>query len=351
MPRPILVFALATLAPVPLLMLAAGFGGLWAWIALGYMTVFTFALDELISYAAPEARPGAEFPAADDLSVLLGATHFILLLVAVYAVAGGTGLGWLSRLLAFLAFGSYFGQVSNSNAHELIHRADRPLFLLGQWVYISLLFGHHTSAHRHIHHRYVATEDDPNTARLGESFWEFLPRAWAGSFRSGYEIEQALRRQAGAGGMNPYVTYLAGAAAFVVAMAALMGVSGLLAYVLLAAYAQGQLLLSDYVQHYGLTREMRPDGRVEPVGDRHSWNSARWFSAALMLNAPRHSAHHAHPAWPYPELTLPPPEEAPRLPFSLPVMGTIALFPGLWFRIMDKRLARWQAAPSGEATA
>lgn len=344
MNRPIVLFALATLVPVPLLLLGSGFGGFWALLALLYMTAFTFALDELVAYAAPQAPEGQEFPAADDLSVVLGAVHFILLVVAVYALTGWTGIGWFSRILLFFAFGLYFGQVSNSNAHELIHRSNRGLFLLGMWVYISLLFGQHTSAHRHVHHRFVATEDDPNSAIAGESFYAFLPRAWVGAFVAGYEIERDLRRQSGAGGVNPYVIYLAGEAAFLLGMYILFGYGGLIVYILLALYAQIQLMLSDYVQHYGLMRGELADGRLEPVADRHSWNSGRWFSSALMLNAPRHSAHHAHPAWPYPELTLPPPDQAPHLPYSLPVMATVALWPRHWFRLMDKRLAQWLPA-------
>ena len=341
MQRPIAIFAIATLAPVPLLLLGAGAGGLWAWLALLYMTVLTFALDELVALALPEASPGQEFPAADSLSTILAGTHFILLLTAAFALAGYTGLHWASRILLFLAFGLYFGQVSNSNAHELIHRSDSLLFNLGRWVYISLLFGHHTSAHRLVHHRFVATEDDPNTALAGESFYAFLPRAWLGAFVAGWEMERTLRRQSDARGVNPYAIYLGGAALFLLAIYILTGWSGILAYVLLAAYAQVQLMLSDYVQHYGLLRGERPDGKLEPVSDRHSWNSGRWFSSALMLNAPRHSAHHAHPAWPYPELTLPPEDQAPRLPYSLPVMATIALWPRRWFAMMDRRLAPW----------
>lgn len=352
LPRSIRPFAAATLAPVALLMLAAGFGGIWAWLAVAYMTALSFALDELMNRVAPGRAPESEGAAADELSVLLAAAHFILLLVAVYAVAGHTHVDWLSRGLIFLAFGMYFGQVSNSNAHELIHRSDRRLHLLGMWVFISLLFGHHTSAHRLVHHRYVATPDDPNTARAGESFWAFLPRAWAGSFRAGYEMERDRMHRDGAGRRSPYVTYLAGAAGFVVLIGLVAGGSGIVAYLLLAGYAQVQLLLSDYVQHYGLERRQLADGRVEPVSARHSWNADRWFSDALMLNAPLHSAHHAHPAWRYPELTLPDREEAPRLPYSLPVMGLIALAPRVWFRIMDRRLAKWRGpeGPRGRET-
>ncbi|WP_127903110.1 alkane 1-monooxygenase [Solirhodobacter olei] len=344
MPRQILVFAIATVTPVLLLMIAAGFGGLWAWLALGYMTVFVFAMDELISYVAPAVEPETEFPAADELSITLGASHFILLLVAVYAIAGHTDLGWLPRVVLFFAFGLFFGQVSNSNAHELIHRSEKGLFSLGMWIFISLLFGQHTSAHRLVHHRHVATLEDPNSAPAGESFWQFLPRAWGGAFVAGYQAERELRARAASEGVNPYAIYILGALGFLLLFYLLMGWGGLAVYLLLAGYAQLQLMLSDYVQHYGLERQIGPDGRPEPFGDGHSWNSGRWYSSALMLNAPRHSAHHAHPAWHYPELTLPQPTEAPRLPFSLPVMATLALIPPLWFRVITPRLGRWLEA-------
>ena len=77
-----------------------------------------------------------------------------------------------------------------------------------------------------------------------------------------------------------------------------------MAFLVLAVYAQLQILLADYVQHYGLRRQTGADGRPEPVGDGHSWNTPHWFSSALMVNAPRHSDHHLHPTRPYPGLRL-----------------------------------------------
>jgi alkane 1-monooxygenase len=107
----------------------------------------------------------------------------------------------------------------------------------------------------------------------------------------------------------------------------------------LCLYAQTQLLLSDYVQHYGL-RRAEVNGRAEPVGPQHSWNAPNPFSSALMLNAPRHSDHHARPARPYPGLELNR-ETMPILPYSLPMMAVIALVPPLWRRVMDKRARSW----------
>lgn len=60
-----------------------------------------------------------------------------------------------------------------------------------------------------------------------------------------------------------------------------------------------------------------------------------------MLAAPRHSDHHAHPTKPYPALKMHAADVAPNLPYSLPVMATIALYPRLWRQVMDPRVAYW----------
>lgn len=284
---------------------------------------------------------------ADRLSVLLAPAHLLLLVAALYGLSGRAGYGVPGWIVAFFAFGIWFGQVSNSNAHELIHRRDRRLRRLGAAIYATLLFGHHASAHRLVHHRFVATLDDPNTAQLGESFYRFVLRAWPGAFIAGYEMEAAIRQRRTARRrlppVHPYVWYLGGSLLTAILVVILFGLAGLLAWVLLAGYAQIQLLLSDYVQHYGLRRRALALGRVEPLGPRHSWDAPRPFSAALMLNAPLHADHHLHPERRWSELAAPglsggPQGQAPVLPYSLPVMGALALWPAGWRRLMDKRV-------------
>jgi len=142
------------------------------------------------------------------------------------------------------------------------------------------------------------------------------------------------------------VWYLGIGGACLILGAAIGGPFGALIWLLLAAHAQMQQLLGDYVQHYGLTRARLPDGRYEPVGPRHSWNTPHWFSSALMLNAPRHSDHHAHPARPYPALRLT--EDAPLLPWPLPVACALAMAPRLWHRLMKRHLRRWAATTGQE---
>ena len=414
-----LPFVLATLVPVPLLLAGALAGGLWVWLAALVPTLGVGLLDLLgrrVRAARPEAA-GSDFPAGTGLSVALGLLHLPVLVLGVAAVGGLTGLAPAERAAMFLGVGVWLGQVSAANAHELIHRPQAALFRLGQMVYATLLFGHHVSAHRLVHHLHVATPADPNTARRGEGVYRFFWRSFAGSWRAGLAAERrriAMRQGAradraagighqvrntvgedpraraaaratsrnrqppepGAGpGMRagseaaevpflatPHAGYLA-VAGLVVVLAAVAGLiaaglPGALrtggAALALGLYAASQVLVSDYVQHYGLRRARQEDGRHEPFGPAHAWNAPHPVSSAMMLHAPRHSDHHLHPLRPWPALRLPAEDVAPRLPASLPAMGVLALLPPLWRRVMDPRLAALAAArapalPSGDA--
>lgn len=343
MSHPLKFFAIAAGIPAFLIAAASFFGGAACIALVLYMTAIAFGLDQSISRTAPSLDEEGIARDADLLSISLAAAHFVALVLVIIAFSGQTGLTWWERFGVFWGAGLYFGQVSNSNAHELIHRADKRLKWLGVWVYISLLFGHHASAHPKVHHRFVATPDDPNTAQDGESFYAFAPRAWRGSFVAGYEVEMHVLERAGRSALrNPYIIYVLGGLLMVILAITIGGFGGLLGYLLICAYAQMQLLLSDYVQHYGLMRETRENGRLAPVGPQHSWNAPHWFTAHMMLNAPRHSDHHAHPMRPYPALRLPASDEAPMLPYSLPVMATLALSPRLWKRVMGRALRQWR---------
>lgn len=334
------LFAIATLLPVGLILQAAAAGGAWPWLALAYVTLFAAALDRFVPRLLPEAPEGAEFPSGKGLSVLLGLAHFAVLFAAVAMAADGDA-GLVGKLVTLVAAGLWFGQVSHPNAHELIHRPERYARYLGRAIYGALLFGHHASAHLLVHHVHVGTDDDPNSAPKGLGFYRFFARAWGGSFRAGLAAENALRARAQApprGWTHPYLGYAIVGLLTLGASALAFGWRGLLACLFLGLYAQMQILLADYVQHYGLRRARRTGGKPEPVTDAHSWNSPHWFSSALMVNAPRHSDHHLHPGRPYPGLRLR--ENMPLWPHSLPVMAVIALFPPLWRRVMARELAR-----------
>ncbi|MDQ2065839.1 alkane 1-monooxygenase [Xinfangfangia sp. CPCC 101601] len=345
-------FAVVTLAPLPLIGLGLWQQGLWVLPGFGYMFLLSAIIDRLIPHVAGEPAPGQEFPGSDAVLVTVGLCLLALVPLAVFAVAGPSGLSPLARAVVFASVALWLGQVGHPAAHELIHRSQIWLFRLGKACYIAMLFGQHASAHRLVHHRHVATAQDPNSAPEGMGFYAFAARAWLGSLRAGHRAETALRRRRSLGAkpsLHPYWIYLIGTLLALLVAHRIAGAAGMAAWLGLASLAQIQILLSDYVQHYGLRRSLAEDGKPLPVGPAHSWNGGPWFSSALTLNAPRHSDHHSHPNRPYPSLRLPAPEAAPRLPWPLPIACTIALFPPLWRRAIRPHLRQWQPKPAAQA--
>ena len=331
-------FAIASLTPAALLALACLRGGPWPLLALLSITVVVFFLDR-IGVAAKTSEASGR-----GVSVAQALAHFALLPLGVWAIADAAYLALSDRVLIYIALGLYCGQVSNSNAHELIHAADRWARRLGTAMYVSVLHGHHVSAHLRVHHIHAATDADPNSAAAGTGFYRYAARVLGQEFVAGLRADNAHRARASAhlsALSHPYVAYVGGGVLCLFAAFLLAGLAGVAVLLGVALYAQLQLLLSDYVQHYGLRRATRPDGRTEPIGPQHSWNAPNWYSSAMMLNAPRHSDHHIRPARAFPALEVDT-ATMPLLPRSLPVMAVLALMPPVWRRVMDRRVRDWQ---------
>ena len=334
-------FALVTALPAVMLLAVVTSGWVWAAAAFAYLTLIAHVADQVIGDMG-------ENPVEDSLKTILplaiSAVHFVLLGTGMVLMTSEQ-LGIGSKLLVVVAYGQFFTVVSNAVAHELIHRSSRIERTVGKWMFISHLFGHHVSAHLLVHHPFVGTNKDPNSARFNETFSRFWRRSWRGSFIEGLRAENARRREVnpGQGGVvHPYFEYGCGAIVFLLVSWLIGGAPGLLGYFAMASVAQTGLLLTDYVQHYGLRRAIGKGGKPEPVTALHSWNSPRWFTRHLTLNATRHSDHHTRPAAPYTDLRNLPPDSAPELPYPSGVMAYIALFPRLWRPLMNPRVTALQ---------
>lgn len=328
-------YAVATLTPLLLLILGSFFAAPFGLAALVWLTLLAAFLDQVL--APPPYDPDGHEPWSDRLSAVLAIGHLALIPLVLTALAGST-LDFGQKCALLLATASFFGQVSHPNAHELIHRRKRWLSSLGALVYTTVLFGHHVSAHRLVHHRHVGTDQDPNTPLPGEGFWEYAPRAWTGSFEAGLaqEIDRLDRKGKPArSGRNPYYLWIGGGIVMLFLAIDLAGILGFLAFLALAVLTHLQILLSDYIQHYGLQRLELPGGRIEPVAAHHSWNAPKGFSSYLMMNAPSHSEHHMHPDRHYDQLDTT--ARVPTLPYSVPIMAALATIPPVWHRVMDRR--------------
>jgi alkane 1-monooxygenase len=229
--------------------------------------------------------------------------------------------------------------IAINTAHELGHKRASLERWLSKVALAQSGYGHFFIEHNRGHHVKVATPEDPASSRLGESFWAFLPRTVAGSLRSAWELEGVRLQRMGKSHWSIRNDILNAWAMTVVLFGALAAVFGpvVLPYLLLQAVIGFSLLeVVNYLEHYGLLRGKREDGRYERTAPEHSWNSNSVASNVLLYHLQRHSDHHANPIRRYQALRHF--DEAPQLPTGYAGMIVTATIPPLWRAIMDRRV-------------
>jgi alkane 1-monooxygenase len=248
------------------------------------------------------------------------------------------GLSFADRLGLATTTGVVAGVAINT-AHELGHKREQLERGLSRMALAQSCYGHFYVEHNHGHHIRVATPEDPASSRLGESFWRFLPRSVVGGVRSAWSLETRRLRRRGRRAWsvrNEVLTAWALSAVLFSALTAAFGWTVLPCLLVQAVLGFCLLETVNYLEHYGLLRRRRPDGRYERVAPRHSWNSNTTISNLLLFQLQRHSDHHANPLRRY--QTLRHFDEAPQLPAGYATMIVLAWLTPLWRRVMDPRL-------------
>ncbi len=229
--------------------------------------------------------------------------------------------------------------VAINTAHELGHKRASSERWLSRVALAQTGYGHFFIEHNRGHHVRVATPEDPASARMGESFYAFWPRTVSGSLRSAWGLERVRLARMGRGPWTIRNDALSAWAMTVALFAALALVFGpvVLPYLLIQAVVGFSLLeVVNYLEHYGLRRSRREDGRYERTAPEHSWNSNNVASNVLLYHLQRHSDHHANPLRRYQALRHY--DEAPQLPTGYAGMILAAVFPPVWRRVMDPRV-------------
>ena len=268
------------------------------------------------------------------------------LVLACWLWARG-GLSVLDSVGLALTVGMVSGIAINT-AHELGHKRASLERWLSRVALAQTAYGHFFIEHNRGHHVRVATPEDPASARLGETFYRFLPRTVGGSLRSAWELERVRLRRLDSSTWTFRNDILNAWAMSVVLFAALAVAFGpiVLPYLALQAVVGFSLLeVVNYLEHYGLLRQRREDGRYERTRPEHSWNSNNVASNVLLYHLQRHSDHHANPVRRYQALRHV--HEAPQLPTGYAGMILLALVPPVWRRVMDHRVL---AHYDGDAT-
>jgi Fatty acid desaturase len=246
------------------------------------------------------------------------------------------------NILCFLFLLGFAASSAINIAHELIHRQNSFYErLLGKlYLGFSLSSGWEIE-HIYGHHKNVATTLDPITPIRGESIYRYIPRSIIGSLKVGY----SCGKNRGLENKNNY-TLLNNkfiiAQVFNLVMISVyvyfMGIiTGLFSCFFVALIARSLHQITNYIEHYGLIRIPQ-----RPVEARHSWDSYNALESGFLLNLPLHSSHHLFATKPFYDLE-PLSGEAPLLPYSYFILLFIVLIPPLWFKIIEKHLADWDA--------
>jgi len=229
-------------------------------------------------------------------------------------------------------------------AHELGHRRKRVERILAKILLIPELYGHFYIEHNRGHHKHVATDKDPASARLNEWVYSFYIRSLVGSYLSAWRIqaEQSKMRKKGFWTWdNEMLRLQVFQVIYVVGVIWLTSTLWAAALVLLAGFI-GALLLEtiNYIEHYGLRRKKLDSGAYERVRPRHSWNANFEMGRIVLYELTRHSDHHYLASKKYQVLDHH--EESPQLPFGYPTSMLLALLPPLWFAVMNPRVPKEQ---------
>lgn len=263
--------------------------------------------------------------------------HFVTLIAAAWFV-GTQDIGTGAMLVMAITAGAYSGLCINT-AHELGHKKLPVEQLLAKIALSIPAYGHFCVEHNRGHHRYVATPDDPASARMGESIYRFALREIPGAWRRGWQAESERLAQRGQATWSVHNDILQSYAGSIVLQGGLIIVFGWIMLPFLAihnAWAWYQLTSANYIEHYGLLRGQDGDGRYERCQPHHSWNANYTFSNVVLFQLERHSDHHANSSRRYQSLRNY--DHIPELPNGYFGTYLIAYVPWLWYRVMDPRL-------------
>ncbi len=265
-----------------------------------------------------------------------------ILIYSIYIVSTQQ-LTWNEWLGFTMSLGLISGGAGINLAHEMMHKNSKIQQFLSKTLLVCVCYGHFFIEHVKGHHVRVATPEDPATAQLGESFYQFIPKTLIGSFKSALHLEQKRLGQKGYSFWslhNNFWWIIAVPGLIAVTCLFLGGISALMFFLLQSFMAIMTLEVVNYIEHYGLERKKLENGYYEKVSPYHSWNANHWLSNALLFHLQRHSDHHTYGARPYQILRHM--EESPQLPSGYLGMIVLALIPPLWRFVMDKRVIAYK---------
>ncbi len=335
-------------------LVALWLGGPWTFLPLAYAFGCVPLLELLINPGESNLDQVEEELRKEDpwydwliymtVPVQFGAVFAFLWILSTQSLQSYEILGLITAL------GVMCGVFGINVGHELGHRRKPFERYLAQAALLTSLYTHFFIEHNRGHHKHVSTEQDPASARWGETVYGFWLRSVMGGYRSAWSLEQKrlVNKQLPVlSWQNQMIRLTVLQLLWLLAIGLSVG-PVVLGYYLLAA-VMGFLLLEtvNYIEHYGLQRQTLASGGYERVQPHHSWNSNHVIGRLLLFELSRHSDHHYIASRKYQILRHH--DAAPQMPTGYPGMMILALISPLWFSVMHPRIQSVQG-PTNRTT-
>jgi len=321
------------------------------WLALLFLLPLIASVVADVWGPVERRQPSADLPAWPFDAVLYVLVGLQLVNIVLTArLISLSGLLSVDALVAILLVGINTGYSAIVVAHELIHRSEPHMQLLGRLMMCTAMYEHFATEHVRGHHKRVGTPADPATARYGETFHEFWKRTVPAQFRSAWRLESKRLGDADMPLLDRRMwrhRVLQGVIVewtLALALGAVFGPAALLIHLLQARQAVLALEAVNYFEHWGISRQAN---RVRPID---SWDTDSWFSLYTLVGLSRHADHHAYASRPFQQLRHF--SESPKLPTGY--FGMVLL---VWTnnaraqRLLTAELRRRQLGPFQPAAA
>ena len=191
------------------------------------------------------------------------------------------------------------------------------------------------------HHKNVGTQEDPATARYNQNLFHFWIESVIKQYFNAWVIQLRLlsmEKRSFFSVKNDMFFYTIFQIGYLIFLFQIFGLMGMVYGIIVAVISFLFLETINYIEHYGLKRKKLPSGRYERVEKFHSWNSNHIVGRIVLYELTRHSDHHYKSNKKYQILENI--NESPQLPFGYPTSMLLAIFPPLWFHIMNKRIPK-----------
>lgn len=295
----------------------------------------------IVDWLSPKIKPEKQKHVVSDSyydAILYALTFFQLLIISLLLIyasqlqwgsASDIGTSIVNLTVMRILVGTTSGSSAIIVAHELIHRPQVHMRLLGRLLLFSVCYEHFVIAHIRGHHLSVATPEDIATARQDENFKTYWKRVYAGHFKYAWnsELERLGLTQKSVYSYkilaNSVLQGLIIEVALVLLILVTFGWAAAIIFLYQALSGVRLLETINYYQHWGLEQ-----GKSE---NTLAWVNQSSLTEYALVGLSNHIGHHQNSATSFQQ--LPYSEQGPKMPYGYFVTN-------LWVKLNNESYRR-----------